>query len=186
MFVRWRIKKSDATSPRWHGDLLIAQLIESKRIDGKPRQKVIAYLGSIHLNDINRARTRLTFWRSAQAAFRKAHLTNAQKHTIDGLLQTRVAKPTPEQVAIIDYLKENQSYVDQIPEHESYSDKRIYEVIKQFKQEQGIDEREEKWLASSIDEWAAMFPMAIRGTSGEEREKMLAMYKELTGKEYKA
>jgi hypothetical protein len=198
MFVRWTIKKSrvstvysgyraeqkTAMNAR-RGDLLVAQLVESKRIDGKPRQKVVAYLGSIRLHDIKRARARLTFWRHAQAAFRKAELTNEQKHQVDTMLQTRVEKPSAEQIAVIDYLKENQSYVDQIPEHESYSDKRIYDVIKQYKQEQGINERKEKEFAGMLDNWVSMFPMALRGTSGKEREELLTMFKDLTGEEYK-
>jgi len=157
MFVRWTIKKSrvstvysghraaqkTAMNAR-RGDLLIAQLVESKRVDGKPRQKVIAYLGSIRLHDVKMARHRLAFWRHALAAVRKADFTSEQKHQVGQALQTRVAKPTAEEIAIIDYLKENQAYVDQIPEHERPSDKRMVEVIKRFKQEQCIDERKEK------------------------------------------
>ncbi len=44
MFVRFKKLKRIGG-----GNLLAAYLVESKRIDGKPRQRIIAYLGSIRL-----------------------------------------------------------------------------------------------------------------------------------------
>ena len=45
MFVKWQRRRSaDAWSG---GDLLMASAVESRRVDGKPRHKLITYLGSI-------------------------------------------------------------------------------------------------------------------------------------------
>ncbi len=45
MFVRWQRKKR-VDRDKW-GQLLCAVLVESRRVDGEPRQRTIAYLGSI-------------------------------------------------------------------------------------------------------------------------------------------
>jgi hypothetical protein len=46
MFVRWQTYQS-----QWRGDRLRAVLVESVRVHGKPRQKHIAFLGSIAASD---------------------------------------------------------------------------------------------------------------------------------------
>jgi hypothetical protein len=45
MFIRWRRKKSEKEGLDLH--YLRAELVECNRIDGKPRQKTVKYLGSI-------------------------------------------------------------------------------------------------------------------------------------------
>jgi hypothetical protein len=48
MYVRWnRRKRTKASWRRKEGDYLTAVLVESARIDGKPRQRIIKSLGSI-------------------------------------------------------------------------------------------------------------------------------------------
>jgi hypothetical protein len=42
MYVQWVSRNRDHK----HGGVLIAQLVESKRVDGKPRKRKLAHLGS--------------------------------------------------------------------------------------------------------------------------------------------
>lgn len=202
MYVRWAIKKSrisPSSGPRAaqktamnarRGDLLVAQLVESKRVDGKPRQKVIAYLGSIRLHDLNRARSRLAFWRHAQAAFRKAGLTNEQKHQVDRALQTRVAKPSPDEVVTIDFLQEKKHLLDAMQkalpaeEFARLSDTQRADAIRRYEASPGYQQTEH--FGSLLAEWLALFPAALQTASDKEREEMLALYKDLSGKEYQA
>ena len=64
MFVRWQEYKSQAQSRRLrahrkkHGQRLRAMLVETVRIDGKPRQRYLAYLGSVQADRRDRPR----FW----------------------------------------------------------------------------------------------------------------------------
>jgi hypothetical protein len=202
MYVRWAIKKSRISpysGPRAaqktamnarRGDLLVAQLVESKRVDGKPRQKVIAYLGSIRLHDLNRARSRLAFWRHAQAAFRKAGLTNEQKHQVDRALQSRVAKPSPDEVATIDFLQEKKHLLDAMQkalpaeEFARLNDTQRADALRRYEASPGYQQTGQ--FDSLLAEWLALFPAALQTASDKEREEMLALYKDLAGKEYQA
>ena len=48
MFVKWqRRRETDAYWQEQVGDLLMASLVESRRVNGKPRHKLLTYLGSI-------------------------------------------------------------------------------------------------------------------------------------------
>jgi hypothetical protein len=64
MFVRWQEYKSQAQSRRLrayrkkHGQRLRAILVETVRIDGKPHQRYLAYLGSVQADRRDRPR----FW----------------------------------------------------------------------------------------------------------------------------
>jgi len=77
MFVRWqKRKRADGRNLRWswveslslevrhdrEGDLLVASLVESIRIDGKPRQRVVGYLGSIRENLVTDPQAQRDFW----------------------------------------------------------------------------------------------------------------------------
>ena len=48
MFIRWKIAKSK----KWRATHS-AYLVQSERINGKPHQKIIAYLGHVHMNETN-------------------------------------------------------------------------------------------------------------------------------------
>ena len=67
MFVRWQTYPSQALN-FWHAKhndrraRLKAVLVESVRVDGKPRQKHIAFLGSIQSDDLDKASR--YFWRN--------------------------------------------------------------------------------------------------------------------------
>lgn len=76
---------------------LSAQLVESRRVDGKPRQKVIKYLGTINESRIHYVGHRIGFWRTAQAAFKALALPPDQQHTIELALHARVPFPSQEE-----------------------------------------------------------------------------------------
>jgi hypothetical protein len=88
------IKESRPTGDYAHS----AQLVESHRIDGKPRQKVIKYLGTINESRVAHVGHRIGFWRTASAAFKALGLPPEQQHTIELALHARVPFPTPEDV----------------------------------------------------------------------------------------
>jgi hypothetical protein len=68
MFVRWQTYRSQALWP-WHAESndkrarLKAILVESVRVEGKPRQKHIAFLGSIATGDSVDGWAGRRFWR---------------------------------------------------------------------------------------------------------------------------
>lgn len=66
MFVRW---KRSPLKKKPGGDLLAASLVESVRVDGKPRQRTVAYLGSIAESDTQpggRSVLVRCFWRAVR------------------------------------------------------------------------------------------------------------------------
>jgi hypothetical protein len=74
MFVRWQLYRSQAKPPRWpfrarddHGGRLRAVLVESVRVDGRPRQKHVAFLGSIVSDKLIDDRAGKRFWRDVTA-----------------------------------------------------------------------------------------------------------------------
>jgi phage N-6-adenine-methyltransferase len=56
MFFRLKTQK------RQYGDLLTAYLVETRRIDKRPRQVIRDYLGSIRADDVGDCEKRLAFW----------------------------------------------------------------------------------------------------------------------------
>ncbi len=61
MYVRWQRKKR--VDHRKLGPLLCAVLVESRRVDGEPRQRTVAYLGGIREGCIERFLGRhIQFW----------------------------------------------------------------------------------------------------------------------------
>lgn len=65
MFVRWKIRASTARKPliqQLHGATLSAELAESVRIDGKPRQRVVAFIHSIREPELKSVTSRYYFW----------------------------------------------------------------------------------------------------------------------------
>jgi len=67
MFVRWRERKSVDKQPDhqlWKAGKVTysAELVESYRLSGKPRQKVLAFLGSIKQSELSSVTNRYYFW----------------------------------------------------------------------------------------------------------------------------
>jgi hypothetical protein len=67
MYVRWKKRKSIDKHPEHHWQkaselTYSAELVESTRINGKPRQKVLAFLGSIKHSELANVTARFYFW----------------------------------------------------------------------------------------------------------------------------
>ncbi len=98
MFVRWkRRERGKAASAGKY--LLTAALVRSERRDGKPRQKVVAYLGSIREEWTGEVWPRKQFWEFADKVLGAAGLDAQTTAKAEAALLSRVARPTPEEVA---------------------------------------------------------------------------------------
>jgi hypothetical protein len=66
MFVRWKSRQLTRTESGAPERSLYAVLVECKRIDGQPRQKVIKYLGHINEEHLGIPRECREFWDQAK------------------------------------------------------------------------------------------------------------------------
>lgn len=99
MFVRW--KKKSRADYRMAGKstpvtLHVAYLVKSERVNGKPRQKTVAYLASIKDRSIQHVTHRRYFWQRVQASLQPLHLSEQEQHAIEAKLLERVPMPTEE------------------------------------------------------------------------------------------
>jgi hypothetical protein len=106
MFVRWQKYRSVA---KWHqGEPPItrtkAVLVESVRIDGKPRLKHVAFIASYDedYRTRNEVGCRCTFWRQARDGLKQLKLTPTQRRQIEALLAKRMKPPTKREQAASD------------------------------------------------------------------------------------
>lgn len=113
MFVRW--KRSRGRKPQGWGDmqgqyhyvepiLWRASLMRSVRRDGKPRQEVVCYLGSIQNSCIDApqfAATRDRFWRNVDWRLERAgiELDQATRERAWAALAAVVPRLTPDELA---------------------------------------------------------------------------------------
>jgi hypothetical protein len=72
MFVRWQRQKQSRS----------AVLVESYRANGKPRQRHIAYLGSIRPRFIEKALPRAHFWDHVMTALNSRSITGTQRQQL--------------------------------------------------------------------------------------------------------
>lgn len=101
MFVRWQKYRSVA---RWHrGEPPITRvkaiLVESVLIDGKPRQRHIAFISSYEPEGLG---DRFRFWREARRCLDRLanRITPEDRIKIEAALARRVPPTTPEQEAV--------------------------------------------------------------------------------------
>jgi len=99
MFIRWkRRKKAQTPTGRRRrrrsdaGDSLYCVLIESQRVNGAPRQKVICYLGSLDENNREKLWLRVDFWDAVDAKLAKLDLTRREKAKIEDSIGRVVAR----------------------------------------------------------------------------------------------
>ncbi len=100
MYVRWqrRLRKKCGGSP-----LLTAALVENRRVDGKPRQRVMAYLAGIREKFIGeREKEHRQFWRKVDERLDDLGLDPATRTRIEGNIEARVARVTAENQAEFD------------------------------------------------------------------------------------
>lgn len=89
-----------------HYEYLSAHLVESVRLDGKPRQKTVAYLSSIKSQSLPMDAQRLNFWERVASRLATLDLTpEVQKQLIEQL-EKRVPPVSEEQIAYFANLRE--------------------------------------------------------------------------------
>jgi hypothetical protein len=125
MFVRWKRRERrsrkkriwkggvhETWKPRLHNDdgrpthhtgrtgkfLLCAVLVKSERRGGKPRQKTVAYLGSIPEGRAGDVSHRHWFWEAAGRKLDALGLDAAGRQEVEAALLARVARPTAEEL----------------------------------------------------------------------------------------
>jgi hypothetical protein len=105
MFIRWK-----ATQPRqekWFnrgdGPYFRAYLVESVRVNGKPRQKQ-HYLGAIKNGCLDQTYDQAMFWQHAYKSMESLQLSEEQQEAIKAEMQKRV--PIPSREAIEEYNKQ--------------------------------------------------------------------------------
>ena len=98
--MRWKKRKSVDTRPDHQiykaGELTYsAELVESYRLNGKPRQRVIAFLGSIKQSELASITSRYYFWHRLVTKRMKDYplrtLPTEQQHAIFEALQQKVS-----------------------------------------------------------------------------------------------
>lgn len=98
MFVRWQEYKSIA---KWRPDRPVkrikAILVESARVDGKPRQRHVAFISSYEPDLSDRFR----FWRESRERLDRLgkRITPEDRTKIEAALAQRVPPTTPEEEA---------------------------------------------------------------------------------------
>ncbi len=94
MYVRWQLRprKRRGGSP-----LLVAVLVESRRVDGRPRQRTVRYLGGIIEKFIGKnARHHERFWRKVDARLDELALDPVTRANIEASVAARVPRITNE------------------------------------------------------------------------------------------
>jgi hypothetical protein len=120
MYVRWQSRKrrkpqfghygKTIRDARRGGDRFIARagtnerdqhwraiLVENVRIDGKPTQRHVAYLGGITESGIEIVAQRCFFWDKVRERLDALRLTDADRRQIEATVAERVPRPTRKQ-----------------------------------------------------------------------------------------
>jgi hypothetical protein len=102
MFVRWKTR-----IPRqpWYKDFphrnpgksFSAELVRSERVDGQPRQKVVAYLGHIKEKYLDVPSRRYHFWEHVDQQLKALGVSLAERQRIEARLSAVVARATVEE-----------------------------------------------------------------------------------------
>jgi hypothetical protein len=77
---------------------LSAYLVQSKRVDSKPRQEVIAFLGSVTREDIEKGEPVFRLWRDIEEVFSKNQLDEATREMVYKALAEKTPRPSAEQI----------------------------------------------------------------------------------------
>jgi hypothetical protein len=105
MFVRWKTQVRPYLTKAWDREAreyreraparrLSALLVESVRVNGKPRQKHIAYLGSITEAALGCPLSRQQFWHTTFDALDRLQLDAADRRKVEEAAMARVPKMT--------------------------------------------------------------------------------------------
>lgn len=118
MFIRWKRRKKAEPKPgrrprrrREGGDTLSCVVVESRRVNGSPRQRVVCYLGGF--NEIHREKLwlRVDFWDVVRRKLDQLPLGRRERAKIEQSID-RVVPRVPDQEAA-EFKKERQKYLQQ-------------------------------------------------------------------------
>jgi len=102
MFVKFSHRSRAYTHRRREGQephrTVIVQLVESQRIDGQPRQRIVAHLGTCQ-EPIGRDRHRLWFHQRCTEVLDRLDLSADDRGKISAQIAARIPPPTPEEMA---------------------------------------------------------------------------------------
>lgn len=74
---------------------LVAVVVESRRIGGQPRQRLVKYVGSIRLDDVHLPSARREFW--DRAAVRLAQFTPEARKRLEDAIAAKIPRPPAEE-----------------------------------------------------------------------------------------
>lgn len=99
MYARWNRKKrtKNIAWVKEEGDLLYAVLVENTRIDGKPRQRTIKYLGGI--GERQNIYTQIKFWEKAEENLSTLNLDDSIRNKIIDKLKEKVTRPSEKELS---------------------------------------------------------------------------------------
>jgi hypothetical protein len=97
MFVRWKhrpVRRRRETSlPNERA--LYAVLVESHRVDGKPRQRVVRYLAAIRGGQLVYPLSTDRFWQDVERTLADLALADDQRQVIEDKIAATVPRPDP-------------------------------------------------------------------------------------------
>lgn len=96
MFIKWKVEYASRRREKY-----VAYLAQSVRIEGKPRQKIVAYLGSIGEWALSGGADWSAFWYKAHCALCLAQVDRKTYQEAMSLLAKRVKRPTQEELVKI-------------------------------------------------------------------------------------
>jgi hypothetical protein len=79
--------------------LLSAVLVRAERQNGKPRQRTVAYLGSIPEEGIKEFWPRQHFWTAVVPRLASLNLPDEERQKIEAAIASRVPRPTAEEAS---------------------------------------------------------------------------------------
>jgi hypothetical protein len=101
VFVRWKRRplrrRRETSSPAEQA--LSAVLVETHRVDGRPRQRVVRYLATIKAGQLVYPLSVERFWQAVDARLAELPLADDQRHVIERKIGEAVPRPDPDVLA---------------------------------------------------------------------------------------
>jgi hypothetical protein len=99
--VRWKRRPARRVKPWSPPDEQIwyAVLVESRRVDGKPRQKVIRHLAAIKAGQFGYPLSIARFWDQVDAALDELGIPDAERVAMESTIGAKVPRPDPDVLA---------------------------------------------------------------------------------------
>src|SRR5688572_29667158 len=94
MYVRWKVRKLSRRGKLGPARrAFYAVLVECRRVDGQPRQKVVKYLAHINEQDLGVSDSRQLFWDQANEGLGTIDMTADERARIEEKLEEVVPRP---------------------------------------------------------------------------------------------